>query len=288
VLNGYAFSDAVSYQGTASLNALSRTCGGTYTPKPTRTPTAKPSSQNSVTDTSSENGIVSNKFGLNLVGGAQSCISLELSGSLTEVSASVLFIPTTGSDSFASDFYITVTAATATSCIQVGGYDITLCPDANSYDWPNTWKTSAPNTYIATVPIVNAEYAQLGQGTYKVCYGNGEKSSDSVSYTGTADFDGLNEDSVTPSDSGSNNNNSKTVVLAVVIPLVILFVAGIAAYWYFYCRKGAKPSQTKSSLSSPYAAYEDNEEAPVAPRTANSAGSYASQGVITNPLLQKG
>jgi len=285
VVNGYVASEGVSYQGTASLNALSRICGGTYTPKPTPTPTPKPSSQNSVTDTSSENGVVSNNFALNLVGGAEDCISIELSGSLTEVSARVLFVPSTG-DSYASDFYITVKAASAVDCIQIGGYDINYCTIA--YAWPQTWQSGVSNSYLASVPISDSEYANLGATTYEICYGNGEMASSSVSYTGSANFDGLNNDAVTPSSDSSSNNNSKTIVLAVVIPLVILFVAGLGAYWYFYCRKGAKPSTTKSNLSSPYAAYEDNEEAPVAARNGNSSGSYAAQGVITNPLLQKG
>jgi hypothetical protein len=232
--------------------------------------------------------VIANTFALNLAGSFEDCITLEASGGLTEVSASIFFQPTKGSDSYASDFYITIEAAGASGCIQVGGYDINYCTD--SYSWPNSWSSSLTNTYVGSVAITNSEYLNIKTSTsYEICYGNGELASQTVTYTGQSRFDGLTDSTVTPSDNGSSKSNHKTVVLAIVIPLIILFVAGLGAYWYFYMRKGAKPSATKSSLASPYAAYEDNsEETPVAPRGGNSAGSYSSQGVITNPLLQKG
>jgi len=284
VVNGYVASKGVSYKGSVTLNALARVCGGTYTPRPTSVPSVKPTAINSIADTSSVDNVVANTFNLNLAGGFEDCITVQASGGLTQVSASVFFQPTTGSDSYASDFYITIEASGASGCIQVGGYDINYCTDA--YSWPISWGYGTTNTYTASIAISNSEYLKLGATSYEICYGNGQATSPNVGYSGQSRFVGLTSSTVNPSDSGSSDGKSTTVTLAVVIPLVILFVAG-GVYWFFYMRKGSKPSATKSSLASPYAAYEDNEEA-VAPRGGNSAGSYSSQGVITNPLLQKG
>jgi len=285
VVNGLLQGSSVSYTGTANLKALTRKCGAPYSSKPSAAPTPAPTAANAVDDTSSKSGVVATSYNLNLLGAEQSCIDVVASGTISEVSASFVFTPSPADpnfQSYAADFYVTVSAPMAASCIQVGGYDVINCAD--TYSWPKTFDTTAPNLYTAHVPVSNADFAKLGSTTYTVCYGNGLLTSSLVHYEGTSEIAGLTDSSV-KTNSNDDDNNSQTVVLAVTIPLVILFVAAVGVYWYFYCRNKPSSSGGKANLSSPYAAYDDSEA--VVPRTNNSSYRDSAQGsTINNPLLQ--
>jgi len=285
IVNGLNIAGSVSYQGTTTLSTLTRKCGAAYTGKPSFAPSSAPTPPDSATDTSSTSGAVTFDYNLNLEGTEEVCRFVKATGAITEVGASLLFSPSPSdpnTQSYASDFYITISAPGVSSCIQVGGYDVNVC--ANPYSWPKSWDNTAKNTYGARVAVSNSDFAKLGKTNYTVCFGNGLMVSNNVGYSGNAELTGLTDVLVKSSSDDSNNNSSNTAV-AVAIPLVLLLAAGLGAYWYFYCRS-SKPASSgaKANLASPYAAYEDHDA--VVPRTTRDT--VAEGSTINNPLLQKG
>jgi len=178
--NGYSFSLGASYKGRFTLKGLTRVASVAPTSAPTKAPTASPvASPQGSWDVSTA--------GTKLLGGQTSCIDILSSGPLTSVAISNFQMSTSDSTSWASDFFVAVYDPSTLTGVQVGGYDYMVKPNLVKTAWPASMQVVAKGVFSSSV----TPSALTVQRTYKLCVGNGYKSSRGVAYAGRITLSGI-------------------------------------------------------------------------------------------------